>query len=239
MTMKYMGVDGCRAGWFTVIIEENEVSCSLYADFSSLWAAHDTAACIMVDIPIGLPDCAPYERHADSLARKRLGGRGASIFTPGVRGVLDAHDYPSACESNRQLTGKKISKQFWNIVPKIKDVDCVVQSFPMCREVVRESHPELCFSLAAGRELIHGKKSSEGIEERLAVIRSLHPNVHTLYEKALSSYYRKDVARDDILDAMILAVTAWTSAGNLRSYPSPPQRDSRSVPMAIWYHEFS
>lgn len=237
--MKYVGVDGCRAGWFAVIIEENRASCSLYADFASLWLAQDNAACIMVDIPIGLPDSPPYERHADSLARKRLGGRGASIFTPGVREVLLAPDYAAACKANRQLTGKMISKQFWNIVPKIKDVDRVMQSLPACREVVRESHPELCFSMAVGRELVHGKKSMEGVEERLAIIRSCHPGVHAIYEKGLSDYFRKDVARDDILDAMMLAVTAWSSKGSLRSYPSPPQYDARGVPMAIWYHEFS
>ncbi len=31
--------------------------------------------------------------------------------------------YEKACEVNEKLTGKRISKQAWNIIPKIRDVD--------------------------------------------------------------------------------------------------------------------
>lgn len=237
--MKYVGVDGCRGGWFAVILEGNRQRCSLYGDFPALWSEQGDAACILVDIPIGLPDAPPYDRRADSLARKRLKGRGASVFSPGVQAVLQAPDYQAACEANRKVTGKKISKQFWNIVPKIIDVDKVVDANPVCREILRESHPELCFMLAAGRELVHAKKTAEGVDERLAVLQSVRPKSEDLYCKSLAEFFRKDVARDDVLDAMILAVTAWSSAGRLNSFPSPPQYDTRGVPMAIWYHEFS
>jgi len=49
--------------------------------------------------------------------------RKSSIFPVPCREAVYAETYEKACEVNKLLTGKLISKQAWNIVPKIRDVD--------------------------------------------------------------------------------------------------------------------
>ncbi len=56
--------------------------------------------------------------------------------------------------------------------------------------------------------------------------------------QTLQKFLRKEVARDDIVDALVLAVTAKESGGALRPLPDPPERDKTGLNMAIWYHDF-
>lgn len=235
--MKYVGVDGCRFGWFCVVIEGDHAEPQLFANFNDVWKAHTDARLILVDMPIGLPGHGQPVRRADALARRLLGKKRSTIFPPGVRDVLGAGSYAEACEANRLVTGKKISLQFWNLVPKIRDVDAVIQAEPQSLNVIRESHPELCFELAGGEQVTHSKKTAEGVQERLGVLKDFISNCDELYERVLRETLRKDVARDDIVDAMMLAATARASRGVLAPLPDPPDVDERGIPMAIWYHD--
>ena len=87
--------------------------------------------------------------------------------------------------------------------------------------------------------MLFPKRKPEGIEERLTILSRHLENAKLLYEKALDAFTRKTVARDDIVDAMILAVTARESRGSLTPMPDPPERDETGLPMAIWYHDFT
>ncbi|TDF97726.1 DUF429 domain-containing protein [Paenibacillus piri] len=49
------------------------------------------------------------------------------------------------------------------------------------------------------------------------------------------SYPRKDVSRDDLVDALVLAVSAAAGKGRLVPVPDPPVPDDCGLPMAIWY----
>ena len=52
---------------------------------------------------------------------------------------------------------------------------------------------------------------------------------------ALSTYRRKDVARDDILDALAAAVTGLMGKQNLTSIPQEPEFDERGLRMEMVY----
>ena len=79
---------------------------------------------VAIDIPIGLPESGP--RRADVEARRRVGPRRNSVFPAPARAVLGATTYAEACARSRQVSGKAISKQLFNILGKIAEVDALV-----------------------------------------------------------------------------------------------------------------
>lgn len=236
--MTYVGVDGCRAGWLCAALDEAGMNIVVLRSFRSVWTTYRQANVILVDIPIGLPGGGIKTRMADGLARKMLGSRHSSIFTPGARDILNCSNYSTASEKNRQLTGKKISMQYWGIAGKVKEVDSFLRSEPDAIGVIRESHPELCFSVFSSNSVSYGKKTTQGIEERLDILEDYYPDSKKVFNKVIQTYQRKDVARDDVVDAMILAVTAKESQGELTPLPNPLERDAEGLPMAIWYYDF-
>jgi predicted RNase H-like nuclease len=121
--MKFIGVDGCKIGWFyTAINHENDWEIGVFEHIEKLWEAHKDASLILIDIPIGLPFKEP--RACDLEARKLLGkGKTSCLFPPPCREALAAETYEAACEINKKILGKKISWQTWNISKKIKEVD--------------------------------------------------------------------------------------------------------------------
>lgn len=71
----------------------------------------------------------------------------------------------------------------------------------------------------------------------LAVLRRRWPAVDDLFEKATSRCRRKDVARDDILDAAAMYLTACTPPADLRAIPEEPQRDDAGLPMEMVFSD--
>ena len=228
----YLGVDACRAGWFAVAIgSEVHWRCSLHGTIAELAAAYPEAELTLIDIPIGLPSMT--KRRCDEEARRLLGrSRASSVFPVPCRAALAATHYREASAINKQMLGVNLSRQTWNILPKIRDVDVWLQrqGNPRCREC----HPELAFwALAGGRIMGHGKKTMEGREERLALLRIYFRSADALFAAALRAYPRKAVASDDIIDALALALTAWLSGGELSWVPQHPQFDGMGLPMEI------
>lgn len=236
--MKYVGVDGCRKGWCAVIFDRGAPCCRLYERFDLLWSEVSDAKVVMVDIPIGLPDSNRPVRTADTLARKFLGKRHSCVFTPSARETLNSSSYEEACRTNRKLVGKGISLQYWGIKRKVEEVDSFLRGNSIALKSVREGHPEVCFTAAAGRDMRFSKRRKEGIRERLTILRKYSSDISGMYKNTLAKYLRKDVAKDDIVDAAILALTARESRGKLTSLPAVPELDAANIPMAIWYHAF-
>jgi predicted RNase H-like nuclease len=232
-----IGVDGCRAGWFYVrLTERGGISFGVVPLLEHLLALDPLAEHILVDIPIGLRDTDGQARACDLAARKLLGSpRAASVFPSPIRAVLDAPDYDVARAQSRAITGKSPSRQAFGIFPKIREVDNLLQRSPAARSRVREAHPELCFyGLAGGRAMLHSKKTREGFEERLEVLSEHLPQAPRFVQSALAQFPRKDVARDDILDAAVCALVAdkpaeWTTI------PNPPEFDAVGLPMTMVY----
>jgi predicted RNase H-like nuclease len=165
--------------------------------------AGDLAA-VAVDIPIGLAARDP--RACDREARRRLGPRRSSVFPAPVRAVLGTRSYEEACAVSRVASGKALSKQLYNIVAKIREVDAVLS--PRRQETLFEACPELSFAvMAGGMPMQHSKRTTGGLAERVAVL-------HTHLGLDLTRFVEARPAgtgRDDVLDAIALAWTARRS----------------------------
>jgi predicted RNase H-like nuclease len=192
---------------------------------------------VLIDIPIGLPDAGPDGRLCDREARQLLGrGRAASVFSAPARRTLAATSYPQALELNRQAIGRGLSKQAWNIVPKIREIDTLLRDNRALRGIVRESHPEVCFlALNNNRAMRENKKKREGQQERLRVLQGCFPDCRAFFEQARDGFPRREVASDDIIDAMVCAVTAKFGYGQYRTVPDRPVRDGQGLPMEMVY----
>ena len=122
-----------------------------------------TLAAVAIDIPIGLAPQGP--RRADIEARQRLGPRRSSVFPAPVRSVLAALTYEEACSLSRAACGKAISKQLFNILPKIREVDALVT--PQRQQRLFEMSPELSLAVLAGAPMAHPKTTPAGRAERI------------------------------------------------------------------------
>jgi predicted RNase H-like nuclease len=88
--MMFVGVDGCKKGWFAIKLTEGEEwASSVFENIDQLWGEFKRAAVILIDIPIGLKEHGPEERECDVEARRFLGkGRASSVFRPPSRKAI-------------------------------------------------------------------------------------------------------------------------------------------------------
>lgn len=233
----YVGVDGCRNGWFAIRLHEGAWDMGVYPNIAELMNAYKKAELVLIDIPIGLPSDKP--RLCDGATRRKLTRlRASSVFPVPGRKAVYAETYEQACELNSLNMGRKLSKQAWNICPKIKEVDKWLQAHPEAWNKLREAHPELAFwAVGGGVPMSHYKKSEEGKSDRLALLREKLPYTDTIYQEAMESFPRKILASDDILDAMILALSARYPE-HLNALPENPEPDETGLPMEIVFCEF-
>lgn len=224
-----VGVDGCKHGWLAVV--GNLPSCRLevHRRFESILSNHPDAL-VVVDIPIGLLDSAEGRR-VDKLMRNQLRRRRSSVFPAPSRAAIHATDYEEAKERNHKATGKKVSKQTWGLIPKIREVDSLMT--PDLQDQVRESHPELAFASLSGKPMEHYKKKASGISERQCILRNAGYNLE--YLKACLPPGSK-AGIDDLLDACVLHdVASHILDGAARSLPESEERDSRGLLMQVWH----
>nr|WP_258186060.1 DUF429 domain-containing protein [Vibrio splendidus] len=113
---------------------------------------------------------------------------------------------------------KKFSNQTWGIVPKIRELDELIESHPNLS--IRESHPEVGFAALKGEPLTFSKRTLEGKEERISIIQQIAPKWCEGLSLAISKTKRKDVAIDDIYDAFVLMLVAYY-APQLSTLPEP------------------
>ncbi|MEL6193435.1 MAG: DUF429 domain-containing protein [Bacteroidota bacterium] len=235
----YLGIDGCKAGWFFVLISPgNSWKCGIEADISAICEKFPKAQHIFIDIPIGLPVI--ESRKVDSAARKRLSPfRNSSVFPVPGRNAVYAESYPEACDKNFQDMGKKVSKQAWFICPKIKEVDSWLIENEGWRGVIRESHPEVGFwALNGGTPMKHNKKTLEGHQERMSLLKRIFEPAEELYQQAMAQFRRKVLVADDILDAICLAVMA-SHTEHHTSIPGEAEYDQKGLPMEmVFSHKF-
>jgi len=227
------GADGCKKGWVVLTrdLDAGSVSWRLCASARELFHSGPSLQVIALDIPIGLPGRGP--RTCDLEARKLLGrGRASSVFPAPIRPVLAASSYEAACQIRFQEEGKKLSRQAWAIVPKIREVDQVLCQDLKLQSLVREVHPEVSFFfLAGGRPMRHSKKSREGKEERRKL---LEPMFGHWLQTALAERRSLASNEDDILDAFVALWTAERIASGVsQTIPVMPPKDSFGLRMEI------
>ena len=113
-------------------------------------------------MPIGLPErVGAGGRAAENCVRPLLGARQSSVFSVPSRAAIYAADYREACRIAQATSEppRKVSKQLFNIAPKIREVDEALRATPRAAARVFEVHPELAFwRLNGGRALTEPKK---------------------------------------------------------------------------------
>lgn len=235
--MVYIGADACKKGWFAVMLGEgNNWQLDIFPNISSLWNQCKQARLILIDIPIGLRESNSNERACDIEARKLLGRkRGSSVFPVPCRDAIYA-DIKQASEINKRMTGRRLSQQVYGIIPKIKQVDQLLTANATAKRHIREIHPEVCFwALNSGKPMKYSKKKEEGLLERKEVLLSVYPYSEDILTFAERKYLRKEVAGDDMLDALVAAVTASLGRRGLLTLPKNPEVDSEGLPMEMVY----
>ena len=117
--------------------------------------------------------------------------------------MLGATTYAEACARSRQANGKAISKQLFNILGKIAEVDALVT--PALQERLVEMFPEWSMAVLAGAPMSHPKSKAAGLAERTAALGAVFG------QAALAAHLRPLPPRtqvDDVLDAF---AGAWTA----------------------------
>jgi predicted RNase H-like nuclease len=236
-----LGVDGCKGGWYAVRQDARTgaLETRICESFAALLAWTPAPAIVAVDMPIGLSSTG--HRACDAEARKRLRWpRSASVFQTPVRQTLGAGDYRTACDLNREATGKGISQQAFNILRKIAEVDTALRDDPRDASRVFEVHPELAFMqlrVEQGGEpigLVEGKTTEAGHAQRKAL---LAPVFGEAVQTALDERVARHVQKDDVLDAFAVLWSARRIAtGSAERLPDDSEpRDNAGLPMSIRY----
>ena len=244
--VEFWGIDGCKGGWFCFGLSRSGGWRALVAaSMEDAWRdlARHAPRLILTDMPIGLPSGAA-ERACDRLARRFVGARRASIFPmPCRQAVAQYQAAPPASAAAKRLrleeaaachrrhTGKGLSVQSLNLIPAIADMDSFVRAVP--HAPIREMHPEVAFAALNGRRgLAHYKKTQRGERERLALLRRHLPSLPQIWRRLKAHYPKRAAAPDDILDAMVGALTAWlTQRCRLQSLRAPQVEEPTMEPI--------
>jgi predicted RNase H-like nuclease len=235
------GVDGCRAGWIAAFVrpQGNEARLRILPSFAELLAAPEGPAVIAVDMPIGLPErTGPGGRAAENAVRRLLGARQSSVFSVPSRAAIGAADYRAACDAALATSDppRKVSKQLFNIAPRIREIDALLRNDPAAAARTFEVHPEVAFWRINGERPLTEPKKVKGrvFEPGLALRRALLIAAG-LPEALVHAPPPKGAGPDDLLDALACAAVARRlHAGLARPFPDPPPRDAFGLRMAIW-----
>jgi len=231
------GVDGCKAGWFYIGIDSSgKTKWGIKRTIDALLCDVAPNDRIFIDIPIGLLS-GRGRRLCDGHAREKLGApRSSSVFNAPARAALKAKRFDEANRINREVTGLGLSQQAFALLPKIREVDDLLQACPKARCIVREVHPEVCFwGLAGWKPMDQSKKKILGLGQRLEVLSQHWAAANETYQEILDAHPRRELARDDILDAAVAAITALADESALKTLPAEPPQDDRGLPMEMVY----
>ena len=231
------GIDGCKAGWFVTGNRDNQPVYYVIENISDFTQIAMECDRIFIDIPIGLSST-EASRECDRLLRKNIGAPyTSSVFNPPVRQALYCDSYTKACDVNEHITGKRMSKQSWNITSKIREVDQWLTKQSDLRNNIFESHPEWCFSILNNETPIpYKKKTNDGEKYRLDLLEENWPEIRSYYEGIRNQTKRSLVSADDILDSIVLSYFSAISLKNgIYSFPEKPPADDKGLPMGIFY----
>ncbi|MFP5245817.1 MAG: DUF429 domain-containing protein, partial [Thermoanaerobaculia bacterium] len=219
------GIDGCRAGWIAAIKSGERIETRLCTSDEELIALFADCLIVAIDIPIGLATSGP--RSCDHHARRFLGRRSSSVFPAPLRPLIALRDYVEANRISRQLQKRGISKQGFAIVPKVEQIDRILQRHHELRGRVYEVHPEVSFAMWNGGEaLTASKHSKEGLALRRALAERHFGEIPPVPRGA---------AEDDLLDALAALWTAERIAAGKSQELGDAHVDVTGLPMRIVY----
>ena len=224
------GIDGCKGGWLVV-----EATCDLSKAelrIAPNWnSIESNAAIIAVDMPIGVSQRGV--RQCEVEARKLLSPYASRVFKTLPRAALRfaQNDWIAANQWSKRQGFGGLSKQIWNIRPKINEIDRVITPETQLR--VYEAHPELAFARLNGGRALDSKHSGAGLAIRK---RLLGHAGFTNLDNWLQRLRGTGAKADDLLDSCVLVLTARNVLQRTVKFaPAAFEYDSRGLRMAIAY----
>src|SRR5207247_8670926 len=130
-----------------------------------------------------------------------------NVFSPPARQALQGDTFPEAFRMNHEQLNIGISKQTFFIMPKIREVDALMDR--QRQQFVREAHPEVTFAqLNGGRAMLHYKKTFAGRSERIRILKKAGVEISEEWlSKKRSSLPPGDVALHETILAMAYTCT--------------------------------
>jgi predicted RNase H-like nuclease len=227
-TATFVGIDGARGGWVVATCAGGNTSLQLYRAIADVPLS--SPGRVLIDMPIGLPS--QHRRLCDAQARELLGPRRATIFPVPTRAAVYTESYAECCAVNERIQGCRVSKQAWNLFPKIRELDLYLRADSTRHACIAEGHPELAFrALHASASPLPSKRTPEGIQLRRDALAGVGVAVDALIEPFLASH-PKDVDVTDALDALALCALLTTTRGRV-SFVGQTDLDEHGAPQRI------
>ncbi|MEZ5871409.1 MAG: DUF429 domain-containing protein [Nitratireductor sp.] len=232
------GVDGCKAGWIAAIVLPGAtIETKVFSSFAEILGSVPADAIIAVDMPIGLPETSKAGgRGPERAVRSLLGPRQSSVFAIPSRRAVRAGDYREACAIALETSDppRKVSKQAFNLFPKIREIDDLVT--PQLCSRLHEVHPEVAFWRLNGErpmslpKKVKGRVNKAGMVERMQLL-----EVHGIPASVTGAKPPRGAAQDDLLDACAcLAIAERLARGVAMPFPDPAGRTAEGITVAIW-----
>lgn len=156
----HVGVDWASGTWVVVEATEDTIEVGTEPSLLNVWREYaDRATEILVDVPVHLESNGT--RRCDSEAKEYLKPRGSTVFWTPTKGAIAAESYDDAEAANDRGLGS----HSWGLIPQIREVNALLGESDGAREMIYESHPEVCFKAFCG-EALPSKKTLEGFSNR-------------------------------------------------------------------------
>lgn len=223
----FVGVDWMKGKWLAVELRNDIARYNTFDNIKEVCEKYENVDSILIDVPIGLPESSEQAKdRPDKFAREYLKNahRKSSIFPVPFRQMVYTENQKEFWNIAKSLDAKT-TPQSYAIIKCIRQVDEFLQNNPNWKNKLLESHPECAFqALNYGEGLEFSKHTDEGIELRTKILSKYVKNV-----KSLLMMTPKE-AREDILDALCLAISAKLG---VKSIPENPKIDSTGLKMQI------
>ena len=134
-------------------------------------------------------------------------------------------------EVNFNECGKRISKQSWNLFPKIKEAQEFLDNKSINKLRVFEVHPELSFMAMNDMILVQASKKTDiGREIRIKLIQKFFPKFS--FESVRNEYKKNQALDDDIVDSVSVLWSTQRIVDNIANFvPKDPKR----IDMRIYF----
>lgn len=114
----------------------------------------------------------------------------------------------------------------------MREIDVFFQDNPQYKNIIKESHPEVCFAKLNGSTVLSKKSELDGMEERIRILSNYITDLSLNKIALVAKNFRCNI--DDIVDAICLAVTAniiWQ--GDYEVIPECPMEDETGLKMQM------
>lgn len=226
-----IGVDGCKGGWIAAILKQGNLKIEKIITINDVVKRYPDFDEFLIDMVIGFPSSKNHVR-PDTYARQIIKERTSTVFPAPCRQAVYAKTVAEAYVENEKVLGKKFTPLTVGIIPKMRELDSFFQNKPQYKNIIKESHPEVCFARLNKRTILSKKSEIDGMEERIKLLSEYIPNLSLNKIATLAKSMKCNI--DDIVDAICLTVTANIVAQNcFEIIPKNPMRDETDLLMQM------